>query len=527
MMNLTRRQLLQLASASAISQYTLAGPQSTQHSSKAMVDRKSKQNDDYKAIVCLFLLGGNDSWNLLIPTADEQTAGAGYGYQTYQQRRAELAVARTELDLPMHQGKLQIGSAESNPYYGANNEQSYLKGVYPIANHQWGINGCAPELAELWHNKRLAWVVNTGVLAQPVTRETLKSAKLPLFLYAHNHQQKELAIAHALQKTRTGWAGRLADVWQVGQPQGINQGHLFGLNIAVGGNTPIITSQNAPELVLPYGKPQIIKGTVGKQKQAQALKTTWQALADAGRRDLWTHLYADQQNTAFALSTTLSELWASTTDYSKITGSYGEALFKTPDSGLIGLEGKGNKQLAKKLETVARLIEIGKQEGLKRQVFVVTMGGYDTHQGQTDKHPQLLRELSIGLGQFQQAMQTQNIEDQVTLFTQSDFGRTLSPNSTGTDHAWAGNQLVMGGAIKQSINGTMPDLSDNSQHMADDRRGRIIPTIAAEQTTATIARWFGVKEQHLPALFPMLTASTGTDNVAETLLSLFETKITN
>lgn len=546
-MKLSRRQLLQLASASAISQYTMAGPppnkHSTQSASASILTSKLTSNDEYKAIVCVFLLGGNDSWNLLIPTADEQTAGAGYGYQTYNTRRAELAIAQQALELPIQNGKLHISTAESNPYFASgltnsrlrNNEQQYSKGVYPIDNNQWGINGCAPELADLWHKQRLAWVVNTGVLAEPVTRATLNTATLPLFLYAHNHQQKELALAHALQKTRTGWAGRMADLWGEGQIdsaghiKGINNGHLLGLNIAVGGSSPIMAAQYAPELVLPFGKPKIIRGTVGNSKHAKALNDIWHQLANnahnnISRRDIWTNLITDRQNTAFELSDTLSTLWNATTDYSNVTGTYGEELFDLPDSGQIALDGKLSKKLVSKLETVARLIEIGKKEGLKRQVFVVTMGGYDTHAGQADKHPLLLRELSLGLGKFQQAMQTLGTEDQVTLFTQSDFGRTLSPNGDGTDHGWGGNQLVMGGAIQSGIYGTMPDLSENSQAMAQDPRGRIIPTLAAEQTTASIARWFGVKDNDLPKLFPMLTAFTGTQT--NPWLPLFETNTT-
>lgn len=545
-MKLSRRQLLQIAATSAITQYSMAGPPANKHSGSGKKhSAKTQENEDYKAMVCVFLLGGNDSWNLLIPTANEQTTGAGLGYQTYKTRRAELAVAQQALDLPMHKGKLQISTADSNPYFASSttnsglskNEQQYLKGVYPIDNNQWGINGCAPELADLWHKKRLAWVVNTGVLAEPVTRATLTSAQLPLFLYAHNHQQKELAIAHALQKTRTGWAGRLADIWGVGQVNnqsqaaGINNGHLLGLNIAVGGSSPIMAAEYAPELVLPFGKPKVIKGTVGNSKQAKALNDIWQQLANSphainpetnvSRRNMWTSLYTSRQNTAFELSEKLSSMWEQTTDYSNITGAYGESLFDIPDNGHLAMEGKLNKQLISKLETVARLIEIGKKEGLKRQVFVVTMGGYDTHAGQAEKHPLLLRELSLGLGKFQQAMQTLGTEEQVTLFTQSDFGRTLSPNGDGTDHGWGGNQLVMGGAINSGIYGTMPDLSESSQTMAQDPRGRIIPTLAAEQTTASIAKWFGVKDQELPILFPLLPQFSPEGLDAEPWLPLF------
>ena len=142
-------------------------------------------------------------------------------------------------------------------------------------------------------------------------------------------------------------------------------------------------------------------------------------------------------------------------------------------------------------------------------MFVVTLGGFDTHANQADRHPLLIRELSIALGKFQKAMDAQQLADQVTLFTQSDFGRTLSPNATGTDHAWGGNQLVMGGAVKAQIIGTMPDLRETSEDMVPDPRGRIIPALAAEQTTAALLQWFGLDQQSITEVLPHLGSFDG------------------
>ena len=505
-MKLNRRQLLQLAAASAISQQSWGAI----NTSPAITGMPT---DDYKAIVCVFLLGGNDSWNLLVPTADEQKTGQGKGYQTYNKRRADIAVKQTPLDLPLTNGKLAIATAGDNPYLApnkiANNAASYLKGVYPIDNHNWGINGCAPELADLWHNNQLAWTVNTGVLAQPITRSSLTSIQKPLFLFAHNHQQRELASADALQKHKNGWAGRLADHWQVGQKGGINNQHLFGLNIAIGGSSPIIAAANAPELVLPVGKPLTMAGMSANNPQAQHMAEAWNQLLNVERRGLWQGLLSERNQNAYKLSAMLSERWNSTNKYTDTSGSYGEPLFELPEQGILGLEQNISSQLTKKLETVARLIEIGKQDGIKRQVFVVTLGGFDTHANQADKHPLLIRELSIALGKFQKAMDAQQLAEQVTLFTQSDFGRTLSPNATGTDHAWGGNQLVMGGAVKSQVIGQMPDLGETSEDMVPDPRGRIIPTLAAEQTTAALLQWFGLDQQSITEVLPQLSYFDG------------------
>jgi uncharacterized protein (DUF1501 family) len=521
-MKLSRRELLQLLALAPVSQLSRG-----QTDNAALTNPTAQQplwpTSDYKALVCLFLYGGNDSWNLLVPCADETGSGPGpgFGYQTYQQRRASMAIQNERLNAGSAAGLPQWSSPSDNPYHAKNAADAYQKGVYELDRSGWGVNACAPELALLWQQQQLAWVVNTGTLVEPVNRDTLNSAALPYFLYAHNHQQRALASANAERMVRYGWAGRLADIWQSGN-NGVNASHPFGLNISLANTPPLFASRYAPELVLPAGKPPVLVGMQGDQKAQQTLRQAYQQLLGAGTEDRFSRYMQQQQQRMMGISTMLENRWATTRDYSQQTGLYGEPLFAMPEPQLIGLGGKLPGNLMEQLESVARLIEIGRKDGLNRQIFFVSLGGFDTHDVQTEKHPLLLRSLSLALWKFQTAINNLGLQKQVTLFTQSDFGRTLQNNGTGTDHAWGGHQLVMGGAVNQGIYGRMPDLRDNSPDMIPDQRGRVIPGLAAEQTSAAIASWFGLRDEDMNTVFPGLHRFAQNGDISSAWLPLMQ-----
>lgn len=202
------------------------------------------------------------------------------------------------------------------------------------------------------------------------------------------------------------------------------------------------------------------------------------------------------------------------------TGSYGEGLFTTPTTNDLGFGTSLGGKLISQLESVAKMIELGAQdrfstEGYHRQIFMVGLGGFDTYATQGSKHPLLLRELSLALWKFQKAMEELGHANKVTTFTMSDFGRTVSRNSTGTDHAWGGHHIVMGGdgaGISGSLNGGqvlghLPDLSLGGD---DDYsgKGRTIPRIAQDQLNAILCRWLGVDNALMPTIFPNLTKFT-------------------
>lgn len=503
----SRRELLKLLSLTAMASVTGLPRISLANSAEPIAAQPELMIpplfDDYKALVCLQLLGGNDSWNLFVPTGDETgQVELGRGYQSYASRRGDLAVSNTPLDLPPN----KISSLDENPYRMESNEKSYLKGFYPVDAGRWGINGLSPEMAKLWHQQRMALVVNTGVLKRPVTRDELIPDNLPAFLFAHNHQQRALATASADRSERFGWAGRLADLWQVGLPQGVNKQNMLGMNISFERNSLTLQGERSQPLTLKAGRATTLTGMSRLDKKIDASRRQlFDSLSSSGSAASYQRLLNQQQNLALSLSTMLSEEWDNTPDFSHLLGSYGEELFSLPDAEQLGLSGTMPNSLIKQLETVVRLIDIGRRLGLKRQTFVVTLGGFDTHAGQADKHPLLLRNLSLSLWKFQQAIDEMNLSDKVVLFSQSDFGRTLQTNGDGTDHAWGSQQFVMGGPVKAGVYGQMPDLRVDSSDNYTDKRGRFIPTLAVEQTTAALLKWYGVSDEMIPLLLPSLS----------------------
>jgi uncharacterized protein (DUF1501 family) len=212
--------------------------------------------------------------------------------------------------------------------------------------------------------------------------------------------------------------------------------------------------------------------------------------------------------------------------------SYGQELFSIPTDDQLGFSKNITGSLISQLESVTKMIHMGATgilgSGYNRQIFLVQLGGFDTHASQADNHPLLLRELSLGLWKFQQAMEELGYAQQVTTFTMSDFGRTLTRNEDGTDHAWASNQLVMGGIGDHSAGsldggklfGTLPDLQLGS---ADDygEKGRYIPTIAQDQINAAVARWFGVDDSLMRRLFPNLANFQSGSNYDSAFTKLF------
>ncbi|MEK9714205.1 MAG: DUF1501 domain-containing protein, partial [Thalassolituus sp.] len=301
----------------------------------------------------------------------------------------------------------------------------------------------------------------------------------------------------AQQRRRTGWGGRLAKYWR---DKGLYQtSNPLGLNISVERSSTTFNGERSNELVLPAGRPIKIWGA-GRAELNKSMIPLYSPV----HNNAFLNVIAARQKRAIELTAYLEEHWYSTYDYSKLTDPFDSALFALPDEQLLGLDIQMHGKLIKQLETVARMIEVGQREGLERQIFVVTMPGFDTHDEQHRRHHALLRELSLSLWHFQLAMQTLKLTDNVSLFTQSDFGRTLVPNNSGTDHGWGGIQIIMGAAAKGQLFGEMPDLRQTSESMDKDQRGRIIPTIASEQITAQMLKWIGVPATDLPQILPSI-----------------------
>ena len=479
---------------------------------------------DYKAMVCVFLYGGNDSFNMIMPSGTDATKG----HAAYATSRGDLSVANN----PLSYGNGSFANAAANPYYdGGDSRSAYLKGLYPIGNSGLGINGVMPELAQLVATNKASIMSNIGNLVQPVTKAAIanQTANLPLFLFAHNHQQRALQTGQGDNLNDVGWAGKLADNWA-----DINNNSPLGLNISYAGSDRMLIGNNSVPLAIGTGNPprfeDMYKDKWNSHTDRRAL---FKALSGQENSSSTGRLDFGAENTFKATDPFQSILSASSSKsmdvfdllYDSLNtyeagytskDSYGNDLFTSPTADQLGLSDTLGGRLLSQLGAVAKMIDIGASGAFNtgaynRQVFMVSLGGFDTHSEQDTRHPLLLRELSLALSSFQKALEDKGHANKVTTFTMSDFGRTLGNNGDGTDHAWGAHHIVMGGDGDRSVGnfnggqviGSLPEMLLDG---ADDysNRGRIIPTTAQDQLNASLCRWFGVDDTLMPTLFPNL-----------------------
>lgn len=471
----------------------------------------------YKALVCVFMKGGNDGFNMLIPS--------DASYDDYQAIRAALAVQNNDLDLAsisnsLHNGTL--GSGASNPYnVDLTQEKAYTKGFYDLSSKgiNLGVNGVMPEFAQLVTDNKLSIIANSGNMVAPVTRAQVqdKTANLPLFLFAHNHQQRELQTGQANNINDIGWAGKIADSWK-----GINNNSSLGLNISYSGNDRMLIGDKTSPLVLnPGNPPSFYEVREGVSTYEDERRTIFRDLINIGKNGKpFQALAANLVDRSLTNFETLSSSWLDTDNLIEYSskGPYGEDLFDIPTAEMIGFQKKAGSGLISRMKTIAKMIDLGAKDAFntgnyKRQIFFVGLGGFDTHAEQSTSHSARLRELSLGLWKFQKAMDELGHADKVTTFSMSDFGRTLSINAgLGTDHAWGSHHFVMGGAgtnTSGNLNGgnmigTLPSLTVDGPDDYRDK-GRLIPTISQDQVNATICDWFGVEQSLITSIFPNLS----------------------
>ena len=498
---------------------------------------------DYKAMVCVFLYGGNDSFNMLVPTGSDNQSG----YAAYAGSRGDLAISNQAYSAV--NGQLSTGSG--NPYYrnGVASE-AYRSGYYPMAANntgmELGVNAVMPELAQLISNNKASVVANIGNLVQPVTRSQIltETANLPKFLFAHNHQQRALQTGQGDDLNSSGWAGRIADQWT-----DINSGSPMGLNVSYTGSNRMLIGDSAVPLVVNPGKPPQVydmkKGLYATHSDRRAL---FQAMhgqggsSQGGYSDFspestyassnpFERLFSTNSKKSMNVFDLLNDAWGSHTINYTSSDSYGNSLFSVPDKETLGFETEIQGELITQLEAVAKMIDMGVKDnfasgGYNRQIFLVSLGGFDTHSDQSSKHPIVLRELSLALSKFQTAMEDLGHENKVSTFTLSDFGRSLGNNGDGTDHGWGANHLVMGGdGLNQSGNllggqmhGQLPDfrLEGTNDY---NYKGLIIPSIAQEQLNASLCQWFGVDAGLMQTVFPNLTNFSQTSDIESAYLN--------
>jgi uncharacterized protein (DUF1501 family) len=519
----SRREFLRLAGALAAGACI---PQ-VRNFSFASMPGGMPQFGDYKAMVCIYLYGGNDPHNMLVPISQDPDRG----YAPYSSARPALAVDSNPLSFPdLRSGSLTPGSG--NPYYDQGSiSRAYRKGVHSLQAQgiDYGLNGVMPEMAQLIRDQRASAVLNVGTLVRPTTRAEIfnGSADLPLFLFAHDHQQRQLQTGHAGSLAGNGWAGQIADDWL-----GINGGSPLGLSISYSGNDPMLVGRKTFPVVLSAPNPPAFEGiAVSGDEEARDRAALFQAMAGesaqgqnvqfgpgrvVGADGPFKRIFGETERRALETYELVKSVWDANRINYQSRGSYDEPLFQVPNANTLGFNLGLRGSLIKQLEAVAKMVHLASTgkfgPGFERQVFFVELGGWDMHQQQSTIHPANLRELSLAAWKFQLALEELGHADKVTSFTMSDFGRTLTQNQDGTDHAWGSHQLVIGGdgvggagELRGGLSfGEMPSLVLGG---VDDYevQGRLIPKISQDQVNAAICDWFGVTEAALGGIFPNLS----------------------
>jgi uncharacterized protein (DUF1501 family) len=405
--------------------------------------------DDYKALVCIFLYGGNDSNNTVVPID---------GY-------AEYAAVRGSLAIP---------------------QENLLSITPPSDGRAFGLHPSLSRLHALWQQKKVALITNVGSLIEPLTKDLYKSRPdlVPYQLFSHSDQQSEWQSSYANGTLPSGWGGRIADLTQDDKTG-------FPTIMSVAGVTLFTAGETTSPLVLPPAPTPLNQALVLARPGDTVEDSVFRQLIDLGSAESSPTLVravAEISGRAVANSLALNVDPVITTAF--------------PES-----------QLGNELKQIAKFIKFSQDLGIKRQIFFCSLGGFDTHSnqgGETGTQANLLRDVSDAMGAFYDATIELGVSSHVTTFTMSDFSRTFKPAgagaATGTDHAWGSHQFAMGEAITGGdFYGHYPNLALSGPDDSDEgtnARGRWIPTTAVDQYAATLALWFGVSSGDLSLVFP-------------------------
>ena len=405
---------------------------------------------DYKALVCVFMFGGNDGNNTLIPIDT-----AGYG---------QYAAARP-------------------PSSAINLAQASLLPIQPVnLGMPFGLHPALPELQTLFAQRKMAILANVGTLLQPTTKAQYNAGIRPLSLYSHADQQAQWQSSISNNAAGTGWGGRLAD-----KVVSFNAASGFPVVTSLDGTVLFTTGTATVPLTIPVTGSFALSGYTGSAAANARLAAVQQLLTQGSANTFVTGANAIGSQ-ALQLSATVNPILAS-------TNSTVAPIFASQKTGT-----------ANQLYQVAKMIEARAATGAKRQIFFVQLGSFDTHGDQINRQQNLFAELSPALKAFYDATVALGVSAQVTTFTLSDFGRTFQPASGGgTDHAWGNHHFIIGDAVKGgSMYGLYPQLVLAGPSDAETE-GRWLPSTSVDQYGATLARWFGVASADLGTVFPNLS----------------------
>jgi uncharacterized protein (DUF1501 family) len=392
----------------------------------------------------------------------------------------------------------------------------YIKGSYHTKDsngdkYGLGIHGLMPEMASLFANKKLSIISNSGMLVAPTTKAQIENgtANLPEFLFSHGSQRElKSTLLAGIGGAKTGWAGRLADRWQIEDK--------VGLNISFGGSTKTFSGESTSALSMST------RGATSFDNVSDRIDPIDKLLSSFATNSSGTNIfdrYTNKRNDTIAkLSTRLKSTWENAADFSTFTAknSYGEALFKhytgnsqqRLDLGTRTHHGLPDKIL-NQLRATAQMIKLSRDDlGLSRQIYSVRDPGYDFHGKQIDFHSKKLRSTSLIISDFYKALEEMGLEKEVLIISSSEFGRTIKNNGDGTDHGWASNDFILCG--DDDFNGgkvfgeVLTDLTLDGVNSYTSR-ARIIPTTSIEQMLAPALKWFGVDSATMAHVLPNLS----------------------
>jgi len=400
---------------------------------------------DYRALVCLFLYGGADSFNMLVPRGQAE-------YDEYARVRRDLALPRDVL--------LPITPATPD-------------------GREYGLHPGLAEVQALFAQGRVAFLSNVGTLVEPLTLQQYRdgSARRPLGLFSHSDQATHWQTSIPDQRNAVGWAGRMADVLGA-----INHNPNISMNISLSGSNVFQSGNLTTHYTITENGSRGLRLYGGTSPEARIRTTAVDSLLAMSYQHLFEQAFAARMRGAIDAHLEFSA-----------------AIAALPPLATVF----SNTQLSQEFRMIAQTIAARETLGMHRQTFFIGFGGWDHHDEVLLNQEQMLPVVSRALAEFQSALAELSVEDRVTTFTSSDFGRTLTSNGRGSDHAWGGNHMVIGGAVRGGdLYGSYPTLYEGGP--LDTGRGRLIPTTSVDEYFAELALWYGVPRQDLELVLPNL-----------------------
>jgi len=448
--NVSRRKFVRQVSCAGMGYMTLMNSLLNFKAMNAAAISNSSING-YKAIVCILQAGGNDSFNMLIPRNTSK-------YNEYLAARSNLAIPQNEI----------------LPIYPTNSD-----------GNQYGVHPNMSGVQNLFNSGKLSFLTNVGTLIGPLTKSEYvnNSVSLPLGLFSHSDQIQQWQTAILDNRTITGWGGKIADL--IGDQNGNPR---ISMNVTLSGTNIFQTGNNTIEYAISN------EGSIGMQGHNPQSDWIFEQLKTQAINNIIEHNYQDIFKNTYAK--TLVNARDNHAEFTSALNTF---------NGFAGGMFNPENPVSQDLRMIAHTIAVRNTLDFKRQIFFVTVGGWDHHDELLDTQYDMLGGLSQALSEFNTGLQAIGMENDVLTFTISEFGRTLTSNGDGTDHAWGGNVMVMGGNSLingQKIYGTYPSLILEGPSDVGD--GVILPTTSTDEYFAEISKWFGVPNSDLGFLFPQL-----------------------